>query len=522
MRIAPTLTLSVAALACVPERGPLINRMAQSGTHYLASAARQPVSWQPWGREAFALATRLDRPVLLYVGADGCRWCAVMDREVYADPMLGALIDSLFVPVRVDRDERPDVAERYQAAVQSLAGLRGYPLTVFLTPDGSAFFGGTYFPADDPVTGRGLKQILPEVARSYREQRQFILQHAALVRQLAVAKSAVSHGVLQPATIRFEIGVVRAALAAAVATRSALGSFAHTQAMALLLAEYGRTNDTSFLRVATAALDFLVDSAGVAGGGERLGAERDDPPGLVGAGVLRNLAVGWALTAEPRYRDAARALAQELAHELGGGGGAGQPAERAVFADREAYVIGSLLEAAPAVGEPRAAERALAALDSLLRRVYARGRGVRHAARGAASAEGLLQDQVQVAAACLAAYGFTGERRYLAAAEDLAALLEREFADPLGGYFDAAPTAPAAPALTDRTKEVLDDLLPGANAWAARFLLQLAEATGDVRYRRRAEAALEAFAGAIAGQGVRASSYLAAAGEALGRGRGTR
>src|SRR5256886_17650044 len=102
------------------------------------------------------------------VGADDCRWCVVMDREVYGDPTIGAVIDSLFVPVRVDRDERPDVAQRYEAAVQWLAGLRGYPLTLFLTPDGSAFLGGTYFPADDPVTGRGMKQMLPEVARSYR------------------------------------------------------------------------------------------------------------------------------------------------------------------------------------------------------------------------------------------------------------------------------------------------------------------------------------------------------------------
>src|SRR3989441_10960051 len=129
MRTTSPVVLSLLALGCVSEHGPLTNRMAQSGTRYLTRAARQPVSWQPWGREAFALAARLDRPVLLYVGADECRWCAVMDREVYGSAALGAMIDSLFVPVRVDRDERPDVAQRYQAAVQLLAGLRGYPLT---------------------------------------------------------------------------------------------------------------------------------------------------------------------------------------------------------------------------------------------------------------------------------------------------------------------------------------------------------------------------------------------------------
>ena len=120
--------------------------MAHTATPYLARAARQPVSWQPWSREVFALAARLDRPVLLYVGAEDCRWCTVMDREVYSDPGLGALIDSLFVPVRVDRDERPDVAQRYQAAILALSGLRGYPLTVFLTPDGAPFFGARISP----------------------------------------------------------------------------------------------------------------------------------------------------------------------------------------------------------------------------------------------------------------------------------------------------------------------------------------------------------------------------------------
>src|SRR5436309_593056 len=377
--------LSCAALACVSEHGPLTNRMAQSGTHYLTRAARQPVSWQPWGREAFALAARLDRPVLLYVGADECRWCAVMDREVYGDPALGAMIDSLFVPVRVDRDERPDVARRYEAAVQWLAGLRGYPVTAFLTPDGSAFFGGTYFPADDPVTGRGLKQLLPEVAKSYREQRGVILQRAALVRQLAVTHAQRARGVLQRATVGSQVAGVRTTFQAAAGTHAALGSFMHTQAVSLLLATYGRTGDTSYLNAARTVLDFMVDS------GEAATADvaRDDPPSLVRAGLGRNLAVGWALTGTP---------------------------------------------------------------------------------------------------------------------------LDRDFADSIGGgYFDAVLTDPAAPALPDRAKPVLDDLLPGANAWAARVLLQLADATGDARYRRRAEATLEAFAGALAGEGVRASSYLLAA-----------
>jgi len=197
-------------------------------------------------------------------------------------------------------------------------------------------------------------------------------------------------------------------------------------------------------------------------------------------------------------------------------GSVSRTADRTVFADRDAYVIGSVLDAAVAVGDSAAVERARAALDTLLRRVHARGRAVRHVAGSGSPVRALLEDQVQVAWACLAAREATGEARYLEIAEDLVRLLERDFADSgSAGYFDAAATDPTAPALAERTKPVLDDLLPGGNGWAGRVLLRLARATGDARYRRRAEATLEAFVGAVGGEGLRASSYLAAVQEFL-------
>ena len=496
MRFFPAFSLSFLLFGCISERGPLTNRMAHAGTNYLSRAARHPVSWQPWGKEAFALATQLERPVLLFVGADDCRGCAAMDQEVYDDPALAGLINSLFVPVRVDRDARPDVAQRYQAAVQTLAGLRGYPLTVFLTPDGSAFFGGTYFPADDPLTGRGLLQILPEVARSYRDQRPAIIQQAALVRQLAVTRSAGARGVLQPAQLEFEIGTVRGAVAVASASGAVRGSFPLVRAVGALLTEYARSGDPATLEVARNAIDAMLDSA-AGKAGQNPG---DDPPAIVRAALLRDLAQLWAATGEPRYRDAARRLAQSLTADLATRQG------RGVFADREAFVIASVLDASGAVGAGPAQAAAHRALDSLLARVYTPGLGVRHAV--IESVQGLLQDQVQVMGACLAAHAATGTPRYLATARDIAGVLERDYADPLGGYFDAVQPDPAAPALVDRTKQVLDDQLPGANAWAARTLLQLADATNEPAFRRRGEAALEAFAGAVNGEGIRAATYL--------------
>src|SRR5947208_1945361 len=237
---------------------------------------------------------------------------------------------------------------------------------------------------------------------------------------------------------------------------------------------------------------------------------RDDPPELGRAGLLRDLVTAWSATGDLRYRDKARAVARRLAGDLG------RTADRTVFADREAYVMGSILDAAVAVGDSGTVVRARAALDTLLRRVYARERAVRHVAGAGSPVRALLEDQVQVAWACLAAREATGEARYLEITQDLVRLLERDFADSgSAGYFDAAATDPTAPALAERTKPVLDDLLPGGNGWAGRVLLRLARLTGDVRYRRRAEATLEAVAGAVAGEGLRASSYLAAVQELL-------
>ncbi len=501
------LLLACSPVACVSEHGPLTNRMAQATTSYLERAARQPVSWQPWGRDAFALAARLDRPVLLYVGADDCRWCGVMDREVYGDPLLGAMIDSLFVPIRVDRDERPDLAERYAAAVRLLAGLRGYPITAFLTPDGSAFFGGTYFPLDDPVTGRGLKQLLPEVAAHYRGERASILERAALIRQLSLGPGRPTRVALTPAWVEREIAGVRAALALAARTHPASGGFLQAQAAGLLLAAAARTRDSGALAPARLVIDAMADSA-AAGMGD---AARDEPAGPVRAALLADLVAAWVGTGNPRdlvrARDLARRLADDVTHT----------AERTVFADREAYVIGAILDAAPVVGDSVAAARARAALDTLLKRTYARGRGVRHVAGRGSPVRALLQDQAQVAGACLALSAADARgSRYARVAADLAVVLERDFADSVaGGYFDVAAADPAAPALADRAKPVLDELLPGANAWVARVLLRLAALTGEERYRRRAAATLAAFVGTAAGEGMRASSYLAAAQDLL-------
>src|ERR1035438_2379625 len=140
------------------------NTLDKAASSYLRSAMHQPVHWQEWGEAAFAHAAQTDKPVLLDVGAVWCHWCHVMDRESYEDASLAQTINEHFVAIKVDRDERPDVDARYQAAVQAIAGQGGWPLTAILTPDGRPFFGGTYFPREDRYGRPGFERVLLPLA----------------------------------------------------------------------------------------------------------------------------------------------------------------------------------------------------------------------------------------------------------------------------------------------------------------------------------------------------------------------
>src|ERR1700722_5951442 len=147
------------------------NRLKSSASPYLRSAAHQPIDWYEWGEEAFQKAHAEGKPVLLDIGAVWCPWCHVIDRESYENPEIAAIINELFIPVKVDRDERPDVDARYQAAISAISGQGGWPLTGFLTPDGKPFFGGTYFPPEDMQGRPGFRRVLLGIAEAFQTRR---------------------------------------------------------------------------------------------------------------------------------------------------------------------------------------------------------------------------------------------------------------------------------------------------------------------------------------------------------------
>jgi len=168
------------------------NALGNASSAYLRSAMHQPVSWHQWGEEAFAKATAEDKPILLDIGAVWCHWCHVMDRESYEDAALASLINEHYIAVKVDRDERPDVDARYQAAVSSISGQGGWPLTAFLTPEGKPFFGGTYFPPDERMGRPSFRRVLETMAAAFRDRREEVNDSAGSVMQAIEYNEAFS------------------------------------------------------------------------------------------------------------------------------------------------------------------------------------------------------------------------------------------------------------------------------------------------------------------------------------------
>ncbi len=147
------------------------NRLARETSPYLRQHAENPVDWYPWGDEALAVAAALDRPLFVSIGYSSCHWCHVMAHESFEDESIAERLNASFVAVKVDREERPDLDAIYLEAVQALTGSGGWPLSVFATPDGRPFFGGTYFPARDRPGHAGFATVLDAVAQAWRERR---------------------------------------------------------------------------------------------------------------------------------------------------------------------------------------------------------------------------------------------------------------------------------------------------------------------------------------------------------------
>jgi uncharacterized protein YyaL (SSP411 family) len=176
-----------------------VNRLAQETSPYLLQHAGNPVDWYPWGEDALARARTEDKPILLSIGYAACHWCHVMEHESFEDEETAGLMNELFVSVKVDREERPDLDALYMGAVVSLTGQGGWPMTVFLTPAGEPFFGGTYYPPEPRHGLPAFRQLLVAIAEAYRERRDDVAKQAGTLVE-ALQRSAQTTPSRKPLT----------------------------------------------------------------------------------------------------------------------------------------------------------------------------------------------------------------------------------------------------------------------------------------------------------------------------------
>ena len=285
----------------------------------MRSASHQPIDWHEWGAAAFERAKAEDKPILLDIGAVWCHWCHVIDRESYENVEIAKIINEHFVPVKVDRDERPDVDSRYQSAISAISGQGGWPLTGFLLPDGKPFFGGTYFPPEDQMGRPGFRRVLLAVADSYR-QRRAELERAANSLSEAVGQAEAFTG----ARAEFDTGVVDAQIESITqlfdGKNGGFGrapKFPHGSAVDLLLERYQQSKEKQLLAMVEATLEKMARGGvydQLAGGFHRYSVDERwlvphfEKMSYDNSELLRNYLHAWQVTRNPFFRETAESI----------------------------------------------------------------------------------------------------------------------------------------------------------------------------------------------------------------------
>jgi hypothetical protein len=328
------------------------NRLKDSVSPYLRSAAHQPIDWHEWGDPAFARAESEDKPILLDIGAVWCHWCHVIDRESYENSEIAKIINENFVAVKVDRDERPDVDARYQSAVSAISGQGGWPLTGFLLPNGKPFFGGTYFPPEDQMGRPGFRRILLAVADSYRNKRAELVRAANHLAD-AVAQAEVFTG----ARAEFDHSVVDAQIASVTKQfdikNGGFGSapkFPHAAVVDLVLERYQQTKEKHLLAIVETTLEKMARGGvydQLAGGFHRYSVDERwlvphfEKMSYDNSELLRNYLHAWQMTRNPYLHETAEGIVgwvnESLSDQANGGFYASQDADYSLDDDGDYF-----------------------------------------------------------------------------------------------------------------------------------------------------------------------------------------
>jgi uncharacterized protein YyaL (SSP411 family) len=523
-----------------------MNRLARETSPYLLQHAHNPVDWYPWGEEALARAREEDKPILLSVGYSACHWCHVMERESFDDEGTARVMNEHFVSVKVDREERPDLDSIYMDAVVALTGSGGWPMTVFLTPGGEPFFGGTYFPPEPRHGLPSFRQVLLAVAEAWRAQRDEVersgsrlAEHIRASAQLRPSPGPLTVDVLGEAQANLSDGfdptwggwgrapkfppapVLEFLLRRGEEemTRRTLDGMAlggmydllgggfhrysvdaqwlvpHFEKMlydnALLASVYlhaaRRFSEPRYRAVADATLDYVLRELALDGGGFA-SAQDADTNGVEG------LTFTWAV---------GEGAPDELLH----------PFEHGRFVLRgglDAETRARLFELREQRPKPARDDKAIASWNGLMLAALAQGRRVEAAVAaaefllgplstpdgrlhrtwrdGVAKGTGYLSDYADVSYGLMELHVATGEPRWLREAHRLATLAVDLFADDEGGGFFETPAD--GERLVARKKGLDDHPVPSGNAMLAYVLLRLARLWADDDLERRAVSVL--------------------------------
>jgi hypothetical protein len=524
-----------------------VNQLARETSPYLLQHADNPVDWQPWGEEALARARTEGKPLLVSIGYSACHWCHVMERESFDDEGTAAVMNELFVNVKVDREERPDVDAVYMDAVVALTGQGGWPLTVFLTPDGEPFYGGTYFPPEPRHGMPAFRQVLRAVADAYRERPEDVAAQAeALVGELR--RSAMADPSREPLT---EALLAEAEQGLVSQLDPRWGGFGRAPkfppASALEFFLRRGSLDAVRLTLDGMAAGGMYDLVG--GGFHRYSV---DPQWLVphfekmlydNALLVPPYLHAWLVTGEERYRDVAEEMLDYMVRELRlpSGGFAssqdadtegvegltytwtveeGAPAELLQpFEQGRSILRGGLDEATRARlleirdrrPQPALDDKVIASWNGLALAALAEGaRRLERADLLTAAVElgtllaadplwrtlrngetkypAFLDDYANVAHGLYELHLATGELRWLHEARRLALTAVERFGDPQRGGFFLTPVD--GEQLVARQKALDDNPTPAGSSMLAFVLLRLARIWGDDELERQAVGAL--------------------------------
>jgi hypothetical protein len=482
----------------------------------------QGFSWWEWDDEAFRLARELDVPIVLDISASWCHWCHVMDEKTYADPQVAEIINSDFIPIRVDTDKRPDVNHRYN--------MGGWPTTAFLTPDGDVLTGGTY------LTVPQFLEIARKVSDYYRENKGKIQEKAEELRSEAGAVTSipVSTDELSAKVVEDAVSVILMGFDKENGGFGSEPKFPQTDSLELALAEYQRSGAEQLRNVVEKTLRNMASGGmydQVEGGFFRYSTTRDwsiphfEKMAEDNARLLALYVRAYQVFGDEFYKNTAASVLRYMLQNLTDERGffyssqdadeeyytlpaAERARRKAPYIDKTPYtnynamLVSALLHAGVALDDRAPTDAALKAVDVIWDRHYEPGRGMAHTKGPDGEVWGLLSDQVSMAQALVDAHEFTTEPRYLQRAAELMEFVYAHLHDAAsGGFYDKVDDPKAFGKLRERDKSLTE------NALAAEVALRLHAFTGDDHHREAAGKALAWFGEMYKAYGYFASGY---------------